>query len=257
NLQHLNLLGSRGFKPLSRFHLFHGAIGYLLSPIWFALLVMWALIGRSEDASVLTYFSPTNPLMPTWPEMSEARHVLIIVLMYGVLLAPKLLGLLSLPLTGARIADFGGAWRLALSFISEIILSILYAPILMVQQMIAVFRTFLGLQKGWQPQARAGGRYGLGTLVITHALETISGLALWAGILAGVISPWLVPIAVSLVLAVPLSALSGLSLTSRKTRWMGTREVFAEPPINQAARHYRKELKSLLDGSTDAVTPAE
>ncbi|MCF6234524.1 MAG: glucans biosynthesis glucosyltransferase MdoH [Rhodobacteraceae bacterium] len=257
NLQHLNLLGSRGFKPLSRFHLFHGAIGYLLSPIWFALLVMWALIGRSEEASVLTYFSPTNPLMPTWPEMSEARHVLIIVLMYGVLLAPKLLGLLSLPLTGARIADFGGAWRLALSFISEIILSVLYAPILMVQQMIAVFRTFLGLQNGWQPQVRAGGRYGLGTLMITHALETVSGLALWAGILAGVISPWLVPIAISLVLAVPLSALSGLSLTSRKTRWMGTREVFSEPPVNQAARHYRKELKSLLDGPNDVVTPAE
>lgn len=257
NLQHLSLLGTRGFKPLSRFHLFHGAIGYLLSPIWFALLVMWALIGRGEDASVLTYFSETNPLMPTWPEMTEARHVLIIVLMYAMLLAPKLLGVASLPLTGARFSEFGGGWRLTGSFLSEIALSILYAPILMVQQMIAVFRTFLGLQKGWQPQMRAGGRYGLGTLLITHALETVSGLALWAGIFAGVISPWLIPIALSLALAVPLSALSGLTVSSRRARWMGTREVFAEPAITQAARHYRHELKSILDGRDDVATPAE
>ncbi len=257
NLQHLNLLGSRGFKPLSRFHLFHGAIGYLLSPIWFALLVMWALIGRGEEASVLSYFSETNPLMPTWPEMTEARHVLIIVLMYGVLLAPKLLGVASLPLTGARVGDFGGGWRLTGSFLSEIALSVLYAPILMVQQMIAVLRTVVGLQKGWQPQMRDGAKYGFATLAVTHALETISGLALWAGIVAGVISPWLVPIAFSLVLAVPLSALSGLTISSRKARWMGTREVFAEPPINQAARHYRKELKSLLEGGSDTATPAE
>ncbi len=257
NLQHLNLLGSAGFKPLSRFHLFHGAIGYLLSPIWFALLVMWALIGRGEDASVLTYFSETNPLMPTWPEMTEARHVLIIVLMYAMLLAPKLLGVASLPLTGARFGDFGGGVRLVGSFLSEIILSVIYAPILMVQQMIAVFRTIMGLQKGWQPQARDGGRYGFGTLMMTLALETLSGLALWAGILAGVISPWLVPIAFSLALAVPLSALSGLSMPLRTTRWLGTREVFTEPPITQAARHYRKELKSLLEGGDDLATPAE
>ena len=47
-----------------------GAIGYLMAPVWFALLVIWALIGRGEEASVLTYFSETNPLMPSWPDMS-------------------------------------------------------------------------------------------------------------------------------------------------------------------------------------------
>lgn len=256
NLQHLNLLGSRGFRPLSRFHLFHGAIGYLLSPIWFALLVMWALIGRGEDASVLTYFSETNPLMPTWPEMTEARHVLIIVLMYAMLLMPKLLGIAALRLTGARFGEFGGGWRFGLSVASELILSVIYAPILMVQQMIAVMRTVLGLQKGWSPQARDGGRYGPGTLLKCHALETVSGVALWAGILAGVISPWLIPIAFSLILAIPLSALSGVSVPALLARWMGTREVYREPAITQAARHYRQELKSLLEGSS-GVTPAE
>lgn len=253
NLQHLNLLWSRGFRSISRFHMFHGAVGYLMSPIWFALLVMWALIGVAEDASVLTYFSETNPLMPTWPEMTEARHVLIIVLMYAMLLAPKLLGIAALPLTGSRFRDFGGGWRFALSFLSEVLLSVLYAPILMVQQMIAVFRTWLGLQHGWSPQAREGGRYGLGTLMKCHALETLSGVVLTSGIVAGVVSPWLLPIAVSLICAVPLSALSGLSMAGG---WMGTREVYREPLITRAARHYRSELKARLDRRA-AATAAE
>jgi membrane glycosyltransferase len=257
NLQHLNLLGARGFRTISRFHLLHGAIGYLMAPIWFALLVIWALIGRGEEASVLTYFSEANPMMPSWPDMSEPRHVLVIVLIYAMLLAPKLLAVAALPLTGTRFGEFGGAGRFVVSLVSEILLAILYAPILMVQQMIAVFRTLSGLQKGWTPQMRDGGRYGLRTLIVVHALETVSGIALWIGIFAGMISVWLVPIALSLLLAIPLSALSGRPLWGRISAWMGTREDFAEPQITRAARHYRSELRTLLDGVSSGRSPAE
>ncbi len=245
NLQHLGLLGSKGLHAMSRFHLFHGAMGYLLSPLWFVLLVIWALIGNGEDGSVLTYFSPENPLVPTWPEMTEGRHVLILLVMYAMLLAPKLLGVLALPLTGARYADLGGVHRVAASALIEIVLSILYAPILMVQQMIAVFRSVTGLQSGWEPQARDGGRYTLKSLVLAHALETVAGCALVVGILAGLVTWWLAPIAVSLVLAIPLSALSGAQV---RARLMGTAETYLEPQIIGAARHYRSELKSYLEG---------
>lgn len=256
NLQHLNLLWSRGFRSISRFHLFNGAVGYLMSPIWFALLLMWALIGLGEDASVLTYFSEANPTMPSWPELTETRHVLVIVLMYAMLLLPKLMGIAALPLTGARFSEFGGGARFALSFVTEVLLSVIYAPILMVQQMIAVFRTLFGLQRGWNPQARDGGRYGLGTLLVCHALETVSGIALTAGIMAGLVSPWLMPIALSLLCAVPLSALSGFTMTGGARAWLGTREDYREPLITQAARHYRNELKSLIDVRR-VQTPAE
>ena len=256
NLQHLRLLNTSGLRPASRFHMFHGAIGYLLSPIWFALLIMWALLGTGQDQSVLTYFSPDNPLMPQWPQMTEGRHVLIIILMYSMLLAPKLLGIAAIPMAGARFSEFGGTGRFLLSFLSEVALSVVYAPILMVQQMIAVFRTSLGLQKGWSPQARAGGRYGLATLALCHALETLSGVALMAGILTGYVSPWLLPIAVSLMLAIPLSALSGVTLEGLVSGWMSTREMRREPSVSQAARHYRAELKGLLEGQS-TTSPAE
>jgi len=257
NLQHLKLLRAKGFRAISRFHLLHGAIGYLMAPIWFALLVIWALIGRGEEASVLTYFSESNPLMPSWPDMSEPRHVLVILLIYAMLLAPKLLAIAALPLTGRRFADYGGGARFALSFVSEISLAILYAPILMVQQMIAVIRTTVGLQRGWAPQARNGGSYGWRTLAICHALETISGVVLWTGILTGMVSLWLLPIALSLVLAMPLSALSGLPVLRRLNTWMGTHDVFVEPQITRTARKCRSGLKDILDGGSPSRSAAE
>ncbi|MEP4038347.1 glucans biosynthesis glucosyltransferase MdoH [Pseudophaeobacter sp.] len=255
NLQHLNLLGARGFFAISRFHLLHGAIGYLMAPIWFALLVIWALIGRGEENSVIHYFSAANPSRPSWPDMSEPRHVLVILLIYAMLLAPKLLAVLALAVTNGRLSDYGGPARFAASVVVEILLAVLYAPILMVQQMIAVFRTTFGLQHGWSPQAREGGRYGLGTLLSCHALETLSGLALWGGIVGGLVSLWLVPIALSLVLSVPLSALSGRRAGSSKTGWMATPVVTSEPAITQAAGRYRVQLKRYLDGASQH--PAE
>ncbi|NOC45229.1 MULTISPECIES: glucans biosynthesis glucosyltransferase MdoH [unclassified Ruegeria] len=255
NLQHLKLLGSSGFRAVSRFHMFHGAVGYLMSPLWFALLLMWALIGQGQDASVLHYFSPDNPLFPQWPEMSETRHVLIILVMYAMLLAPKVLGVLALPLSGVRYADFGGGRKFLASFLAEVLLSILYAPILMVQQMIAVFRTAFGIQRGWSPQARDGGTYGLRTLILCHALETVSGVALSVGILSGLVSVWLAPIAISLALAIPLSALSGVSAGAAR-KMVGMREDFSEPAITRSARRYRDELKRLVEGKGN-MTPAE
>ena len=119
--------------------------------------------------------------------------------------------------------------------------------------MIAVFRSVTGLQSGWEPQARDGGRYKLKSLVLAHALETVAGCALVAGILAGLVTWWLVPIAVSLVLAIPLSALSGAQV---RARLMGTAETYLEPQIIGAARHYRSELKSYLEGM-GVQNPAE
>ncbi|KUJ82253.1 glucans biosynthesis glucosyltransferase MdoH [Ruegeria profundi] len=255
NLQHLKLLSATGFRAVSRFHMFHGAVGYLMSPLWFALLVMWALIGQGEDASVLHYFSPDNPLFPQWPEMSETRHVLIILVMYAMLLAPKILGVLALPLSGVHYAEFGGRSKFLTSFLAEVILSILYAPILMVQQMIAVFRTVLGIQNGWSPQMRDGGSYSLRTLILCHALETISGFALSVGILSGLVSVWLAPIAISLALAIPLSALSGVSASAAR-RMVGMKEDFQEPAITRMARRHRNELKRFIEGK-GVMTAAE
>ena len=75
NMQHLRLLGIRGFHPISRFHLLQGAASYLLSPAWFALLVIWSAFMPMASTTPETYFSPANPLYPVWPSMSEIDGV--------------------------------------------------------------------------------------------------------------------------------------------------------------------------------------
>lgn len=248
NLQHLNILGSKGFHPVTRFHMFHGAMGYLLSPAWFALLTVWALIGKGEEANVIRYFTGNNPQV-AWPEMSHVSNFAILVFMYGMLLAPKFLGAAALLRTGPGLKDLGGAAQFALSFVTEIVVSVLYAPILMVQQTVAVARTALGYKETWTPQSRSGGRYSLATVAKFHSLETVAGVLLVAGLYEGIITLWLLPIAVSLACAIPLSILSGAKLTRHRwmARQMGTAEVFNAPEIILSAKHARSRLRKMLD----------
>ncbi|GAB5449624.1 MAG: glucans biosynthesis glucosyltransferase MdoH [Gymnodinialimonas sp.] len=254
NLQHLKLLAAKGFHGVSRFHMFHGAISYLLSPAWFALLMVWALIGTGGEQNVIRYFSGVNPQVQ-WPEMTAVHSTALLVFMYGMLLAPKALGAAAVGGVGLRIADLGGVFRFAASFVTELILSILYAPILMVQQTLAVVNTALGLKVDWAPQARAGGRYSLWAMLKFHGLETLAGTAMIAGMLAGIVSIWLLPIAISLAFAVPLSALSGLRLTRFRatTRALGTPEVYAAPAIIRAAKAHRAELRETLQDLPNAA----
>ena len=209
-------------------------MSYLLSPAWFILLVIWALLGNGPD-SVITYFSAENPLYPVWPEMSGVQSGAILAFMYAMLLAPKLMGALAAVTGEVPVARFGGAGRFGGSLLAEIALSILFAPVMMVQQVVAVLRTGIGIRPMWSPQARKGGAYGPLTVLTFHALETVSGVLLLAGMAAGLVSLWLVPIAVSLGFAAPLSMLSGLRLRTL----MATPETIDPPAIVRRARANR------------------
>ncbi len=248
NLQHLGLLGTRGLHSLSRFHMFHGAMGYLLSPLWFLLLTLWALIGVSEDRSIINYFSPENPTVPNWPEMSQVNHVWLMVTTYALLLLPKLVGASALIASGTPLSRVGGAGRFAGSLALEVVISIAYAPILMVQQTMAVLSALGGRGLDWAPQSRDGAARSWGVLLRFHAVETILGALLFAGMAAGYVSLWLIPIMGSLILAVPLSRLSGMAMGGT----MATPQEVHAPLVAIRATAWRAALRQRLD-----VTPAE
>ncbi|MEJ6396321.1 glucans biosynthesis glucosyltransferase MdoH [Yoonia sp. 208BN28-4] len=247
NLQHLGLLRSRGFHAVSRFHLVSGAMGYLMSPAWFALLLVWALIGNGEQTNALVYFAGFDPQV-SWPEMTTGNALSILAFMYAMLLAPKIMGAFAARRAGIRMADVGGVGQFAASLLAEIALSIAYAPVLMVQQSIAVMRSAIGVQEKWSPQQRSGGRYSLLTMMKFHSVETVIGLAMTVGMVMGLVTLWLLPIAASLTLAVPLSALSGVNLGSRgwKGRQMGTPEHLNTPAIIRDAMRERERFAALL-----------
>jgi membrane glycosyltransferase len=93
----------------------------------------------------------------------------------------------------------------------EILLSALMAPILMVIQSGSVFQILLGRDTGWQPQRRDDGSIPLRDIVRRHRWHTVLGLltGVSAFMIATSLFLWMSPTIVGLILAIPLSWLSG------------------------------------------------
>ena len=248
NLQHLRLLGTAGLHPVSRFHLFHGAVAYLLSPAWFLLLVFWSLLGKDAETNVIRYFNETNPLFPDWPPaMSHIDSAVFLVIMYAMLLTPKIAGAAIIAARPAATRVFGGHRAFLTAFAVEVALSVAYAPIMMIQQTKAVLRAALTRSEPWAPQRRDARGYPLRTMIAFHWVETVLGALLMAGLFAGLLSLWLMPIALSLVLAVPLSALSGVNISRAPGLRMDSPNTLREPGIVTRARAERAMFKGLLN----------
>ena len=192
-MQHLRLLAVPGLHPVSRFHLLQGAVAYLASVWWVVLLAFWALPGMAGQA----------PVMPAWHDLPALTQTALALIVGLMLVGPKLLGIAAhlrdRPLTRRTLPGF------AASVLVEMALAMLIAPTLMVHQMRAVLRTLAGFDGGWA--AHLNQRHGLRTLLRFHGTETVLGAVLVAAAAMGQVTPWLLPVAISLLAAVPLSYL--------------------------------------------------
>lgn len=256
NLQHLRLLATRGLHPVSRFHLFQGAAAYLMSPAWFVLLVFWTLLGRDADTNVITYFNEANPLFPNWPPaMTHLDSAIFLLVMYAMLLTPKLTCAAVIGSNRKAVRLFGGRRAFGAAVLFELALSVAYAPIMMIQQTRAVLRSMLGRGQGWVPQQRNAQAYPLRVLLKFHWVETVTGLLLLAGLIAGLVSWWLLPIMASLVLAVPLSALSAVNLKARAPAALRLDNplTLREPTIVASARAARAEMRVRIEPTNIAA----
>ena len=252
NLQHLRLLGTAGLHPVSRFHLLHGAVSYLLSPAWFLLLVIWFLLGKDQETNVIRYFNEANPLFPDWPPtMSHIDSAVFLVIMYALLLTPKLVGASIIATHAKATRVYGGRRSFLLAFMVEVFLSIAYAPILMMQQTRAVMRAALGKSLNWGTQNRHAVVYPLRDLIRFHWAETALGVILTAGLASGLVSLWLIPIAASLLLAVPLSALSAVPVVRclPAALRMHSPHTLREPAIVLKAKDKRGKIHAVLDAA--------
>ncbi|MCF2870432.1 glucans biosynthesis glucosyltransferase MdoH [Octadecabacter sp. G9-8] len=250
NLQHMRLLRTRGFHVVSRFHLLCGIISYLVSPAWLMLLVVWALFSGGTQTNAVRYFSGYDPQV-NWPDLGAGNGLVILGFVYAMLLTPKLIGAMVAPRTGLGMHSVGGTAQYIASVTTEIILSIAYAPILMVQQSISVARRTVGFSETWKPQQRHGGTYSIAAMSKFHLFETVIGALLVTGIMLGVVTLWLSPIAASLFLAIPLSALSGMNLNAYRwsARQLATPEHLNPPDIVADALAKRRQFAAVLSPS--------
>ena len=97
------------------------------------------------------------------------------------------------------------------SFLLEVVLSALYAPVMMLIQSRHVFEILMGRDSGWNPQRRDGGGTSWGDAWHYHKRDML--LAAMTGVILWFLSPpllaWVSPALLGLLLAVPLSRASG------------------------------------------------
>ena len=239
NLQHLRLLDTTGFHWTSRLHLLIGASAYLTSPAWLLLLMV-------ELAEVLL---GQHDLLIAGPP----GHVLLLTLV--CLFGPKLMGVIWVLAGRDRRRSFGGAVAVVKSAVVETVLSVLLAPVTMVNQSKALVGLLLGIPSQWATQSReSDGLAFREVLPKTREHLALGAAFLIAGIMHPTLGVWLSPVIAGL-----LSAPWLITATSRRARGerVGSATLFRVPPpaIDDAVRPAAGELALGADDSRQlAVT---
>lgn len=244
NLQHLRILAARGLNPVSRFHMLQGAVSYLLAPVWLMLLAIWAFPEMAASSLGSNDLPPLNEVVDGFNNSGGILLACVLIMLLG----PKLLSAATILASSEKRASFGGSLAFIGALFVEVAVSFVYAPILMVQQVLSVSFSVLSRRDIWAPQTRNGAHHDLGTLVKFHAIETVLGLIIATGIVTGTITIWLMPVGLSLLLAVPLSMLSERTVAASRAKALrlSTVESLAPPDIVTSAIAARAHYADVL-----------
>ena len=140
NMQYLKLLREPGLKPVSRLQLVLAILMFTGSPAWL-LFVSTATVGILLG----------NPEMATFDK--EWGVILFTMIMFMVF-APKLATFADVLLRKDQRKRYGGAFAIATSAITELVFSILLAPVMAVANTVFLVQLFSGRAKGWVAQER-------------------------------------------------------------------------------------------------------
>lgn len=235
NLQHLNVLKTKGLRWPNRAHMLMGVMGYLASPFWLALISVGLVTYFYATTSSVDYFKEEYSLFPTWPIFDSQRMIELFVFTLLVLLLPKIIGWLH----KCSLVLFSRPWRIVpftLGVLVETFFSILFAPIFMLIHTKQIWEILRGQDSGWQAQQRNASRSSLWTIAKQHAWHTIAGV-LFAVILFYLSLPmlaWVSPTLIGLVFSIPLAVVSGGVLLARLLRFSNLLlipEEFSRPAI--------------------------
>jgi len=234
NLQHLRLITIKGLRGASRAHLLTGAIAYLASPLWLTLLVLTCLEAARAGLMPWVYFTDAAGFGPVWPIARHTELLGLLAATIGMLMLPRFLALFQALVIPARRRAFGGAARLTRSVLAEVAISMLMAPILMLQHTRVVFATVLGWRASWNGQQRGACAEDWGLAAVRYGGCTVFGIVWGIGVhlSAPDLLPWLSPVLAGLILAVPIAVLSsrvGLGLAALRHGWFLIPEEIAPP----------------------------
>ncbi|WP_040767634.1 glucans biosynthesis glucosyltransferase MdoH [Novipirellula maiorica] len=207
NLQHLRLLISEGFRPLSRLHFASGVMSYVASPVWIlftALCVIGTILDRIAEPG------------PRGPQFDSGALILFVVSM-SLLLMPKFWSLLIAIRSTPTAGLLGGRLRLVASVLIEVVASVLLSPIMAIYHSRFVLATLRGTNVKWAAQTRdeqgvawrdAIKRFGFVTLL---SIGVTAALAFYAPAFL----VWFSPLLAGLILSIPIDVAMG-------SQWLGS-----------------------------------
>ncbi len=205
NIQHLAVVATRGLRWPSRAHMLMGVMNYLTSLFWLAMVTLSVVLSTQfvlqQDDSSLNAVTP----------MLDAERMLGLFMLTAVLLLlPKLIGVAGGLVSRQRRGGLGRR-KFVVSAVLELVFSVLHAPIFMVIHSRHLWEIACGQDSGWSAQQRRGVAHNWRRLLARHGVQTVIGLFL-TGLLLWLSLPllyWMLPLTLGLMLAIPLSALSG------------------------------------------------
>jgi membrane glycosyltransferase len=253
NLQHMKIIGSAGLSFASRLHLGVGIMSYLSSPLWLVMLGIGFALAVQSHLIRPEYFNHDFQLFPSWPRFNVELMMALFWFSMIVLLIPKMMGLIRALLSRRIRRGSGGVIGVGASFLLEIILSALYAPILMLVQSRHVFEVLVGRDSGWKPQRRDGGG-GTTWSDAWHFHKRHMFLSCVTSVIVWFLSPpllaWLSPALLGLFLAVPLSRASGSEILGKilsRVALLRTPEEVEAPPLVARRRELLREASAPPD----------
>lgn len=261
NLMNFRLWMKQGFHAVHRAVFLTGVMAYLSAPLWFLFLMLSTAMLAKHALVPPEYFSQPYQLYPNWPEWHPEKALALFSATATLLFLPKLAGVLLL-LRQAR--QYGGAIRLTLSMLIEMMVSALLAPVRMLFHTQFVLAAYIGWGISWKSPPREDAETTWGEAFRRHGWHTLLGFA-WGGLVYW-LNPnflwWLLPIVGSLAASIPLSVLlSRVSLgrLSKEHRLFVIPEE-AHPPreLVDTQRHVAEAgpEPKFIDAVVDPVTNA-
>ncbi len=207
NLQHMAIVTKPGLTAMGRIHLGMGICAYLVSAVWAISLIIGMLLALQGQQLVPSYFQDSKTLTPIWPVIDPGAALRLFIATMAVVLLPKALGVVLEIDRARRAQDPVAVFRAIAGVSGETILSMLFAPVLMVTQTSAVVQILLGRDAGWKTQRRDGGSIGFAEALAFHRWHLLLGVATTAlcYIVSYSLIAWTAPILLGLLLSAFLS----------------------------------------------------
>ena len=229
NLQNARLMAEPGIHRVHRSMFAIGAMSYLSAPLWLGFLTIGTALWVADST-----------LLPDWQALpAELRGLWVWTLC--LLFMPRVLGLIAVFLKREQ-RQFGGAGTLMLSAVAETLLAVLQAPIRMLAHSLFVLVALTGLKLEWKspPREASGVSWGDAARRLAPMTAVIALMGAGVALLNAAALLWLAPVALPLLLAIPLTvATSHVDLG----QWMRARGVLLIPEESWSPAVLRRAWK--------------